>query len=217
MKTTILLITALSALTGLSQAATIIAVSATSSNDANNGTSFGAGGITALTNDPFAYNPLDPTSTSPDRATPTGGIATVFHGNHTNGQDITIEFTLASTYSVTALEPTIVVDLWGRNHSASDLDRDNDITVELFNGLTSLGIFPSFALPSAAPQYGRATFNLAPGTEITRFVITGGDTDGQGAGNYFTLAEVEMAAVPEPSSTALLGLGGLALILRRRK
>ncbi len=28
---------------------------------------------------------------------------------------------------------------------------------------------------------------------------------------------IELTAVPEPSSTALLGLGGLALILRRRK
>jgi hypothetical protein len=28
---------------------------------------------------------------------------------------------------------------------------------------------------------------------------------------------LDIAAVPEPSTTALLGLGGLALILRRRK
>ncbi len=32
-----------------------------------------------------------------------------------------------------------------------------------------------------------------------------------------TLADVGITAVPEPSSTALLGLGGLALILRRRR
>ncbi len=34
------------------------------------------------------------------------------------------------------------------------------------------------------------------------------------AGNFATS---DLIAVPEPSSTALLGLGGLALILRRRK
>ena len=36
-------------------------------------------------------------------------------------------------------------------------------------------------------------------------------------GRYGTIDEVTLTAVPEPSSAALLGLGGLALILRRRK
>ncbi len=37
--------------------------------------------------------------------------------------------------------------------------------------------------------------------------------------NYTGISDVgfDTVAVPEPSSTALLGLGGLALILRRRK
>ena len=39
-----------------------------------------------------------------------------------------------------------------------------------------------------------------------------------GADNLVAVAEVRFIdAVPEPSTTALLGLGGLALILRRRK
>lgn len=37
------------------------------------------------------------------------------------------------------------------------------------------------------------------------------------AGNDGALNYVQLTAVPEPSSAALLGLGGLALILRRRK
>ncbi|WP_235203409.1 PEP-CTERM sorting domain-containing protein [Sulfuriroseicoccus oceanibius] len=44
---------------------------------------------------------------------------------------------------------------------------------------------------------------------------------GRGGGDRVSAAEFafvgDVAAVPEPSSTALLGLGGLALILRRRK
>lgn len=40
---------------------------------------------------------------------------------------------------------------------------------------------------------------------------------GNNAGSFTGLTEVEFSAVPEPSSTALIGLGGLALILRRRK
>ena len=41
--------------------------------------------------------------------------------------------------------------------------------------------------------------------------------DGDFAIDYIRLDNDAIAAVPEPSSTALLGLGGLALILRRRK
>ena len=33
----------------------------------------------------------------------------------------------------------------------------------------------------------------------------------------FSISEVTLTTIPEPSSTALLGLGGLALILRRKK
>jgi len=46
-------------------------------------------------------------------------------------------------------------------------------------------------------------------------VVTGGNTA------YAGLDEIrfggDQAAIPEPTTTALLGLGGLALILRRRK
>jgi hypothetical protein len=41
-----------------------------------------------------------------------------------------------------------------------------------------------------------------------------GDTNG---GNRTGFEEIAITAVPEPTTTALLGLGGLALILRRRK
>ncbi|MFC5049897.1 PEP-CTERM sorting domain-containing protein [Rubritalea spongiae] len=41
--------------------------------------------------------------------------------------------------------------------------------------------------------------------------------DGGGSADNVGIAAITLAAVPEPSSTALLGLGGLSLILRRRK
>ena len=37
------------------------------------------------------------------------------------------------------------------------------------------------------------------------------------SGNHSGIGAVQLESIPEPSSTALLGLGGLALILRRRK
>lgn len=46
---------------------------------------------------------------------------------------------------------------------------------------------------------------------------TGDDVSGSGSRDEFALDDVSVDAVPEPSSTALLGLGGLALLLRRRK
>ena len=43
-----------------------------------------------------------------------------------------------------------------------------------------------------------------------------GGVTGQDSG-YFDLDDVNLSVIPEPTTTALLGLGGLALILRRRK
>ena len=51
------------------------------------------------------------------------------------------------------------------------------------------------------------------------FIAFGTGTAGadNGDNNFATVDNVNLTAVPEPTSTALLGLGGLALILRRRK
>ena len=69
-------------------------------------------------------------------------------------------------------------------------------------------------------------FGLAAGTEITGIRMTTILEDVRGVNNGntnfssslidFTFSG-EINSIPEPSSTALLGLGGLALILRRRK
>lgn len=57
-----------------------------------------------------------------------------------------------------------------------------------------------------------------------RFIAGGGlfgdagvNTDASANNRLLPFQSFDLAAVPEPSSTALLGLGGLALILRRRK
>ena len=49
------------------------------------------------------------------------------------------------------------------------------------------------------------------------FVIGFARNPDVGTGNGFAIYDVAVTAVPEPSSAALLGLGGVALILRRRK
>jgi hypothetical protein len=59
----------------------------------------------------------------------------------------------------------------------------------------------------------------ATGIESIRF--TAGSTAGRSAGDDFVFREMDVfgsaTVIPEPSSAALLGLGGLALMLRRRK
>jgi len=56
---------------------------------------------------------------------------------------------------------------------------------------------------------------LASGIEAIKFDFLA--TDGNGSSVYREIDVLGSAAVPEPTTTALLALGGLALILRRRK
>lgn len=75
-------------------------------------------------------------------------------------------------------------------------------------------VFKYNATYAAPPSEGPSTVNLIEGQgvlvqgEIGRYSFD----NGGGQTSAFNLV-----AVPEPSSTALLGLGGLALILRRRR
>ncbi|BDS07591.1 hypothetical protein NT6N_26310 [Oceaniferula spumae] len=58
--------------------------------------------------------------------------------------------------------------------------------------------------------------NLSAGTYTIKLQVEAGS---EALGNNWAMDNIELNAdaVPEPSSTALLGLGGIALILRRRK
>jgi len=70
----------------------------------------------------------------------------------------------------------------------------------------------------AAPADGGQLQSIARTDTSIRYIQLAFDGDSH-TGDKWALTELAMegTAVPEPSSTVLLGLGGLALILRRRK
>ena len=83
----------------------------------------------------------------------------------------------------------------------------------------------SVSAASSAPGTGNGALTFTDGVTHALFsdvVATGGSitftADYTGAsGGAAALAGLQIEAVPEPSTTALLGLGGFALIFRRRK
>ncbi len=102
----------------------------------------------------------------------------------------------------------------------------SDPATVAINSLTSLatgtatvagnGTYPvaSGAGTNEGGARGFVTFGGADGFTANNLVIAADDRDGSARGS---IAGIVIETVPEPSSTALLGLGGLALILRRRK
>ncbi len=86
-----------------------------------------------------------------------------------------------------------------------------------FSGLTMLsgGSGNMFTINGGAAETGSAAKTFAANTTLTV------ETTVNGTGNTPRVSDIvanfSSVPVPEPSSTALLGLGGLSLLLRRRK
>jgi len=92
--------------------------------------------------------------------------------------------------------------------------------MDLFDGIGTGGTL----LESMAPELtdgsgagGGSRLVRTVANDFTNNVITFHTDRGLGGGNRASVSGFLITTVPEPSSAALLGLGGLALILRRRK
>ena len=94
-------------------------------------------------------------------------------------------------------------------------DRDEGDYEVLINGTTSLG---TFNVASGSAGSGESNeLNTYVAFDSPQIGVTSVQINMSGGNNKFGLDELEVWAVPEPSSAALLGLGGLALMLRRKR
>ena len=98
---------------------------------------------------------------------------------------------------------------WGWN------DRDEGDYEVLINGTTSLGTF-NVASGSVSPFESNEP-NTYVVFDSPQIGVTSVQINMSGGNGKWGLDELEVWAIPEPSSTALLGLGGLALMLRRKR
>lgn len=97
------------------------------------------------------------------------------------------------------------------NETVSAVDGSVTFTINSGGALTLLQSF--YGGDHIAEQQATFRFNIDEEVTSTSDVYQRYYLDNQESG----LAVAAVAAVPEPSSTALLGLGGLALMLRRRR
>lgn len=184
--------------------------------DAGNSTAPAFGStLEGVINDPFAYNPQNPTAPAPHQAFAGGDLSVGYHGDATTSHTLSYT-TTGGAFTTSGSESSIVVDLWGRSETDGVTDsaqyRDDHITVTLYNGdySTVVGAAVSLGIPDTVEAYARATFDVGAGVTFDRMQITSTDS-------YFTLLETRVAAIPEPATMGLLAsMSGAILFIRRR-
>ncbi|MCP5534843.1 MAG: PEP-CTERM sorting domain-containing protein [Akkermansiaceae bacterium] len=124
--------------------------------------------------------------------------------NFSHGRNNTTDFWQVDLGSAQNLDWVSIV---GR---AGFADRTNTGTITLLGEDGSTVIASDTISGLTNNGAGDGSFSMTAGYNNVRYIKVDGV-------NYLHVAELAAIAVPEPSTTTLLGLSGLALILRRRK
>ena len=187
-------------------AAVIIPDSATASSEFNaNGSAshlLGAG-----------FTALDPIETS-THENGSWGTSVYWFSSGADKASPSIDFDLGGTFTVGEAH------VWNWNASNDTNWGVKDFTLVfstdgLFDGGEASQSFTNIGQGTGLASYTGEHFTLTPVAGVTHIRL---QVDTPTGGSFTGLSEVRFSeAVPEPTTTALLGLGGLALILRRRK
>jgi hypothetical protein len=152
------------------------------------------------------------TTSDPDSAPGTPGIDFGTTPDHTNSGSMTKLKTATGTVHINGLTSGSLYLFFGayRGTATFNLTLSGGGQADVLETFASVNIFPGSTNTTYVSQF---SFADAADYDTLTYVYThsASDTQGRLGGAVLT------SAIPEPSSSALLGLGGLALILRRRK
>ncbi len=132
-----------------------------------------------------------------------------------NPRGYSFKFTASATYDLISL--TLLAGHTTRN-GANDREYASDLSVTISGGVftDTTNIDYSSGDTILIQNYDLTGNSLVAGTQYT-VTVTSANLSGRGAYMVYDgiTLEGDIAVVPEPSSIAFLGLGGLSLILRR--
>jgi len=172
----------------------------------------------ALTTGSFASGATSPSITTVTEANKFDLVSNDALGwNSGYGQYLANSPNQTYTYNFAGTDTIGSVLIWNYSQTAARaMDSISKVEIDTGSGFVDLSLNWTL-LDAGVAELKAQEFQLgAAYANVQSIRLTGVNTD-PGAFDEVAFSSVSSAAVPEPSSAALLGLGGLALILRRRK
>jgi len=203
----VVLVTVVCAVAALPAAGAVIPLTNDSTQTA--GPSFGTTKAGPL-NDPFAYDPNDPTAALPVSSYP-GNAAQLWHS--TDG-DLTTQYAVLfdQVYS------DIFVDFYARTDDPGAYNRDDNLQFRFYNGGWAIGnlIYTETPVTIDNSGTGHNRITILNSVEVDRLAIYNDSS------TNWSIAElrgngIPINGIPEPASAVLVAAGGLVLLSRRRQ